>query len=295
MKYTKRSLTIQEQAQLLIDRGLNSDYYELCEFLEYFSYYRLSGYLFPYKNSDETYNDISLEKVKKIVEFDSKLRNLVFCGIEKLEILFRSNLVNVISLEKGPFSYIEKDLIFYKLSDEKHQIILDKLKNELSRSHEVFIRHFKNKYGDQHEYPPIWMVAEILSFGSIISLYNNMDIKLQKKVIENFNIPLPVVKSWFLSLNTVRNVCAHHSRLWNKRLGIKVKLPNDRKYKDWHIVEIPNDKIFVVLTIINFFYKSIFGNPEFQDYVKELLSDYDFINFKQMGIPDNWNESPLWK
>ena len=59
-----------------------------------------------------------------------------------------------------------------------------------------------------------------------------------------------MLKSWLLALNTVRNICAHHSRLWNRELGTKPKIP--AKDMAWQVVLVKNDRIFGILTICKF-------------------------------------------
>ena len=56
-----------------------------------------------------------------------------------------------------------------------------------------------------------------------------------------------MAESWLVALNTVRNCCAHHSRLWNKTLGTKPMIPRDDTA--WHEPhEVGNHKMFGTLT-----------------------------------------------
>lgn len=55
MKYNKPPLTFEAQADLLLKRGLISDKKLLIERLKNVSYYRLSGYLYPYRNAGNTF------------------------------------------------------------------------------------------------------------------------------------------------------------------------------------------------------------------------------------------------
>lgn len=56
-EYLKKALTYEEQADLLASRGLKCDRAALIAHLEAVSYYRLSGYLYPYQNDDDTFKD----------------------------------------------------------------------------------------------------------------------------------------------------------------------------------------------------------------------------------------------
>ena len=55
MQYRKPSLSLEQQALRLLDRGLLADKDQLIRLLQSVSYYRLSGYLFPFKHQNETY------------------------------------------------------------------------------------------------------------------------------------------------------------------------------------------------------------------------------------------------
>ncbi len=57
------------------------------------------------------------------------------------------------------------------------------IEDELNHTKEDFINHFKETYTNQ--YPPSWMLTEILSFGVITNVYSNIKNKKIKKRITN--------------------------------------------------------------------------------------------------------------
>lgn len=79
---------------------------------------------------------------------------------------------------------------------------------------EEFIDHFKTKYGDEHDHLPIWMLIEVMSFGKTLTFFRGVDRSVQQEVAANFRVPNDVFVSWLFAFNTVRNICAHHGRLW---------------------------------------------------------------------------------
>ena len=68
-------------------------------------------------------------------------------------------------------------------------------------------------------------------------------------VIEKMgNINKMVFFKWFKALSSVRNACAHHSRIWNKTLGVAFQLPkNNSKFA---LLNGSRNKIFFALTVI---------------------------------------------
>ena len=79
MSEVKQHLTYQEQIEKLRSRGciINND--TLCEeILENTGYYRLSAYFLPFKTESGKYKEnLTLERVYHIYEFDRKLRDLL--------------------------------------------------------------------------------------------------------------------------------------------------------------------------------------------------------------------------
>ena len=90
---------------------------------------------------------------------------------------------------------------------------------QVNSSKEVFVEHFRNQYGNDHPYMPVWVATEIMTFGHVLTMYQGAPNTIKKSIAAPLGIHDGVLGSWLLSLNTIRNICAHHSRLWNRKLG----------------------------------------------------------------------------
>lgn len=106
--YNKAPLTYTEQIELLKSRGLIfSDERRAQRHLANISYYRLSAYMLPYKQSEngiilDTFRDgITWEMIYNLYVFDRKLRILVFDAIERLEIAIRTQIIYQLSHKYG--------------------------------------------------------------------------------------------------------------------------------------------------------------------------------------------------
>jgi abortive infection bacteriophage resistance protein len=95
MKYEKEVLTFAAQADLLLSRGLEADRDKLIRRLEAISYYRLSGYLYPFRvpESDNFQPGTHLRTVWDRYCFDRRLRVLVLDAIERIEVSLRTKVV----------------------------------------------------------------------------------------------------------------------------------------------------------------------------------------------------------
>lgn len=295
MQYSKPPLSFEDQADTLLARGLEADRDLLITRLKAVSYYRLSGYLFPYRTQTDSYKPgTKLKHIWRLYTFDRRLRLLVLDAIERIEISLRTNLVYFHTHQYDPFGYASATTL-PNLTAKQHQDFLGKISAEKSRSHEIFVRHFKDSYGDKHQHLPLWMAAEIMSFGTVLTMLNGVSKPLQQQISRLYGVPDTVFISWVLALNGIRNLCAHHSRLWNRELGYKMLLPRERKYPQWHTpVPIGNNRIFSILTILNYCLNIVAPQSNWRSRLEELLQEYADVPRTPMGFAENWQESPLW-
>lgn len=302
MEYVKEPLTFEEQADRLIARGLEADRDELIKRLSAVSYYRLSGYLYPFREpeSDNYIAGTTLETVWNRCCFDRRLRMLLLDAIERIEVAVRTQLIYHFSHTHGPFAHCnEKNLSNLKIEDYidwRESII-----TETKRSKDAFKQHFFKKYGDSHQNLPLWMAAELMSMGSLLTFFRGCPNSIKSKVAAHFDMADELLVTRLRSLNAARNICAHHSRLWNRVLGYAPGLPQKNKYPDWHHEDgdgnrlFNNDRCGLLLVICHTFLARISPTSRWQKRVEELFTEYPEIPFADMGLPENWQQHPLWK
>lgn len=285
-------MTYEEQADLLASRGLKCDRAALIAHLEAVSYYRLSGYLYPYQNDDDTFKDgACFDEAWNSYTFDRRFRLVVLDAIERVEVYIRSRLAYELSHLQGPFGYLERNNL-PGLSDDEYDQFIIKAKQCFKRCHEPFADHFKKKYGDAHELPPYWVIVESFDFGLVSKLYKGAPKSIRKAIANELGVQMPVLASWLHTINTIRNMCAHHARLWNKVLGYKPIVPKgDTK---WDYVRTHNNKVFAVLSILNYLLATIAPDSKWKCRLITLLEEYPHIDKSRMGFPEGWQISPLW-
>ena len=298
MRYTKPALTFDEQADLLISRGLVADKAQLVKRLEATSYFRLSGYLHHFRvvGTDRYQQGTTLEQVWRRCLFDQRLRTLVLDAIEAIEVFTRTQLAYCFAHQYGPFAYNNAQN-FPNLSPAVFQKWQDKLTEQVDRSRqakEEFLVHFFRQYGDVHTRPPIWCLIELMDFGSTLTFYRGIDYRIKQQIAGKVGVPDTVFSSWLLTLNTVRNRCAHHLRLWNWTLGNPVKLPSVRKHPHWNIPTLPNDKLGVVLLFCRQLLNEISPGNHWTARMNQHFADFAEIPVNEMGLPTNWQQRPLW-
>lgn len=237
MAYTKPWQSYEEQLDLLVSRGLQvTDRVRALEYLERIGYYRLSGYWYPFRvRAGKTVLDCfkpgaSFENAVMLYVFDKQLRLLVMDALERIEIALRVDISHTLG-KLDPFAYERPDLFHpnFSLKTDKrngqtmHQDWLTKHGMLIARSKEEFIRHNKNKYGLPLA---IWVACEVWDFGTLSKLFAGMREQEQDMISAKYGIGNGrVFATWLRSLNYLRNLCAHHSRLWNRNIIDQPKLP----------------------------------------------------------------------
>lgn len=283
---------------MLISRGLIANKEILIHRLKSVNYYRLSGYLFPYrqKNTDTFLSGTTLDVVWNTYTFDRQFRLIIMDAIERVEVSVKTYLTYHFTHEYGPFGYaIPENLPNLKGPFDKfYQDIrnLYKMNDRTHKYRELFIEHFFAKYSDKQ--PPLWMVIEMMSFGLFLTFYNGVNVSLKKQIADEYEVHDKVFASWLISIHSIRNICAHHGRLWNRTLGYKPVIPN--KMPEWHIPFSPgNEKIFCILLILKSLLKIVAPQSSWPVRVENLFNQYPQIPIKAMGFPPDWKNHAIWK
>lgn len=282
MKYTKPPLTFEKQVKLLIKRGLSITNHQKAEdILKDINYYHLSAYFLPFQNNKDRFlPGTTLEQIMCIYEFDRKLRLLFMSAIEFIEISMRTKISYFIAHRYGPFAYSEPK-IFQK--HFKHNKWMDKLSENLKHSREVFVKHFKMKY-IKEKHLPIWIMIEIIALGQLSQLYNGLQKKDKQSIShKEYGVSAQVLTSWLHSLTYIRNMCAHHNRLWNRILAITPKLAKN-------MPSVKENKIFKILLLFKYM---MLDKGKWEYFLKDLncvITQHPNIRVKNMGFLDNWKE-----
>lgn len=263
------------------------------------SYYRLSAYWYTFlenpKSNHRFMDDTTFEKALDTYVFDRRLRLLIFDEIERIEIALRTTIIHQFCIEYGNNWYENKSLFrghdkyFYKFNSI--------LQDEMNKTSEVFIKHYRKKY-DTPPNPPAWMALELVSFGQLSMLYKNLkNCEARKKVAQHFGLDGHVLESWLETLSYVRNACAHHMRLWNRKLPRTPILPRNPE-NSW-LEELPaadkTNRIYVCLSAINYLLSVISPGNSFSKKINELLGKYPDLPRDYMGFTPDWNKEAIWR
>ncbi len=266
-------------------------------FLAHANYYRFSGYGLAFESSRHAFiPGTAFEQVRAAYEFDWVLRDLIAEALEIVEVDVRTAIAYCFGQQHGAFGHVDPRRFYWDAA--KHAKWLDKVREETERSSELFITHFGATYA---EFPdlPIWMATEVMSFGALSQMFSHMDKGDQRPIGSRYGVQAYFLKSWLHHLVHVRNVCAHHSRLWDRKWAIKPELPPSNA---WAAPRLPsNMQIFATMLILNQMLRCapaaeplrLQWRQRMEAHLATPPSCADPLG--RMGLPANWASHPLWK
>lgn len=141
---------------------------------------------------------------------------------------------------------------------------------------------------------PIWMLVELMDFGSTLSFFRGVGVDIRRSVAESVGQPEEVVLSWLLALNSIRNRCAPHARLWNWKIGYPVLIPSRRKFAEWHTPPLANNRIGIILMICNHWLNRANPDHHWRGRAEAVFREFREIELHHMGLPAGWLQRPLW-
>lgn len=296
--YSKQSLTIEEQISLLKNRHIIIDDLDFTRrILENVSYYRISAYLYPFRKndgSDDYVSATSFDKCWQYYRFDRRLRTCILDAIERVEVATKTKIVNHLSLTYGPFSYRNKSTFAHPLNEPRFHELLSFLNMETQKSKEEFVMHFNKTY-DTSKGLPLWMAVEIMSFGNMLTLFRLMKKRDKQSIAKSLGSNAKILESWLVNLNYVRNICAHHGRLWNRHLAVNPLIPKEDP--KWHEKNNPVDsrRIYSTLCILKVLLDQIAPQSHWKKRFYSLLQEFPIIHRPSMAIPNNFETSAIWQ
>lgn len=299
-QYGKPALTTEQQVDLLIRRGMRiADRVQAQHYLTHISYYRLRAYWLPFEQAATNGQahafaaGTNFATVLAIYDFDRELRLLLIDAIERVEISLRTRLANELSLRYGPFAH----------EDAKHfarqhhwQQSRDELTKEYARSHETFAEHYRSQY-PQLPSPPLWVACELMTLGHLSRWLQNLRIPKDRQTIaDTYGLDEKVLVSFAHHLTIVRNHCAHHGRVWNRKFAVKMLIPGKKPQGLSAAFNPTQDRrIYNTLTMLAYLMGVISPASTWRKRLQALMKASPQIAVAEMGFPADWQQRAVWQ
>jgi len=307
--------SFEEQLAILKGRGLLvDDDAKAINYLERLGYYRLSGYLYPFRDFEITKDESGkITGTKRIDQFmsgahfedavllyvwDKKLRLLALDALERIEMSIRVDVAHLLG-ERDVHAHENPDIFYADFTTKVrrsgqtgHQEWLTFYQKNLNRSRRVeFVKHYLDKYGRL----PIWVSTEIWDFGMLSKLFGGMLRADQNVISAKYGAADgSEFAGWLRGLTFVRNVSAHHSRLWNANM-LEYLSPIAGQY--WDILK--PERPFFYFCIMQKLMKIICPNSSWANRFLSLLESFPALHCRavspyDMGLIDDWQKWDLW-
>lgn len=293
------------------------------DYLERVGYYRLSAYWYPFRHfeivQDGGTGKLSTKALNKfhsntqfvdavnLYLFDKQLRLLLADALERIEISLRVDLSYLLG-KRSAFAHVQNISAHFHpgfagrpfrkgSSESSFDAWLAKYRGLVSRSKEDFVRHYHDTHGEEL---PVWVAVEVMDFGALSQLFSMLNVKDQSEIARRYGVnDWKVFASWLFSLSYLRNLVAHHSRVWNRNITSKPKLPK-RGQLEWCDSFIDNEdtrfKPFLLVAITRALVKSVCPNTQWHHRLAEHLAKFPVqhssrkLDLTGMGVPDGWQD-----
>ena len=266
-------------------------------------YYRLSAYWLPFEDppppgqtrSKKFSNGTTWDDVIDLYSFDRKLRLLVMDGIDRVEVAIRSSWTNRFTLAHGSHPHLDAALFS---NGYTHARMIAQIAANVEKSKEVFVEHYREKY-DTPYLPALWSVSEIITIGQLSMWFSNTkDASVRDSVARDVGLPTKeTVEGVLHAIALVRNICAHHGRLWNRRF-VK-RIPMIRRLGPELVTEPPQGQpqnlIYNVLVVLLHMMRAQGGGSDCRAALISLLATTTHERQASMGFPADWQTRPIWQ
>ncbi len=306
-----------EQLETLKRRGLHVDDDKAAlNYLQRIGYYRLSGYWYPLRIIDKTVSEREqrpvrldafvpgsrFEDVVKLYVFDKKLRLMAMDALERIEMAVRVDVAHLLG-RYDSCAHENPDCLHGGFTKQRiksgkergrtsHEVWLDKYYQLLDRSRRLpFVAHHRDAYGGRL---PIWVAIEVWDFGLLSRFLAGMRINDQQEIADRYGVKDGrTFAGWLRALNFMRNVAAHHSRMWNINVLEVAPLP-----AGWP--DMPNTRPFFYFCLMQSLLRTICPNSSWgQRFVALLRDDFPPLPhaaapLEDIGLCQGWEQWDLW-
>jgi len=319
MRFSKPALAPQEQLDRLIENGLRvRDGNRALRLLEVTSYFRLIPYMRPFQRMTAEGRrfqyGVGLDQIYSLYQFDSSLRQLAMAALERVEVAVRAAISNHMAPTYGTHWYLARE----RFNDRyKHDGLLNSLHTQLEKERRKFsrerrqienssasperqARHIDHRKRDNYvrfyaetytdpPLPPSWAMAEELSLGGISHLYSGLARdRDRKKIARCFQVPQRVLGSWLHTLTFIRNICAHHARLWNRELAVPPRWDRSLPEPDGNSGPHPPRRFITIAAILVYLSWKVSPDTGWLENLEALMEEYPEIPRDPMGFSEDW-------
>lgn len=297
----------------LVDRGLVvPDPDRARRYLQHIGYYRLSPYTIPFQQGRPDHRlreGTTFDEVLDLYVFDRALRLLVMDALERVEVAVRAALTDhMATTYDDPHWYLA---VAHFRDGGQHagflEIVRRTCDEQLRRApdagqdslvHRSALEHYLTTYRSP-DLPPSWLTVETLTIGQLATVHGNLAHRADRTAVaRSVGLTAPVLESWMQTYVRVRNICAHHGRLWNVGLGVYPVIPTSPAISwlqgEQALPDRSRKRLYPVLVSLQTVLDSVSPRSSWAQRLHDLLSTRPQLNLAGMGVPQGWADDTFW-
>ena len=216
---------MEAQIEYLLDHGMAvSNTVVAKRALNHIGFDRLSAYWKPFESYDANRSKTAFEKgasfnaVLNRYLFDQRLRSHLLEAFSFIEVSIRTQWAYQLAhgFQHGEFAHQEPALF----DQHHHNNNLKELRRNCKQAGLLRNTDFQTLN--------IWDVLPAMSFGQLSKWYSNLDDRaIRQAIAHTYGMDEAILRPTLRHLTKIRNICAHHERLWDVRIGTRLRPPRN--------------------------------------------------------------------
>lgn len=269
----EKHLSFEEQIDLFMNRGMYiEDRKKASKILKDIGYYKLKDFAYPFAklhNTDDkinclSYHNISFNEVVFRYNQDKNFRLALLHAIEDIEVSIKTQIGHTLSAKYGAMGYLNFPSWSNRENFDKKE--LNSIEKQFKNTLHIAVRRVKKSEFEHYdiigEYPTVWVMVDIISFGDVIKLLDCMSTANLKILSSHYNCSKNELVAWMNLIKLVRNICAHNKNGIDFQIKTTPVIKNDWKrflflYKD----NQPTNRISIIICIVMYLVHQI--NPDY--------------------------------
>lgn len=307
MKYNKPALSNADLLARWQAKGLTvANAADAERALNFIGYFRLRGYALPLMTPTPAGRQfragVTFADILARYELDRDLRRITLGQLERIEVAVRTVISNQMAMQYGPFWYLnhpQQVLAHAPVRNKQPEAFaigrfLSDVERDTRQSTDLFAKHYFTAYSEPL-LPPSWLMAECLSFGKWSRLYKHLrkadpaHPNPKKEIAKAFGLAVSLLESWLHALSLLRNTCAHHGRVWNRRFGYR---PEVYAHAPKHFTD--PQSYYCLAVVMRLFSRAVDTHDEWPVRLMDLFKAHPTIAPTELGFPAGWEADPIW-
>ena len=262
--------------------------------LSHVNFYRMRGYWEPFidgtipGNRHRFQAGTTFDDVVERYNFDRQLRALLLDAFNHIEVSVRTRWTYHLAYSQGGGSSAHLNPSLFSKAYHDNLLSL----------HNSYRRHGQRTHRYDFVNCPIWAIVEAMSFRQLSEWLRDTIAQVRQQVARTYGLDERILLPLLRHLVPIRNICAHHERLWDRDFITKLTVPRrlgSYSQPGTFFNPVDTGKIYNALVMIAHLTQVITGNSDWAQNLVALMNRYGNVPQNQMGFVSGWRNFGIWQ